>query len=208
MALVTRRYRKISTTDANAQAFVAPSAAVVAQYVNSIDLQVDDAVGGTTDSLDEYMDMLGYVYDPTAAGPLPSFFGLGHWTLDNNFGSSTSTLLNIGPANTSYQELIMPRNGYLLSATSYVTANAVPAGGLITYQPQKGAATTPIGSLSNIVGSSWTMDDVSFPWARVVNWTPGLYPILAGEKFAVRVTTNGNTGANNYVVNLEVGYSA
>lgn len=58
MAIIQRRYRKTTTNDAILQEFVSPTAAIVADYGNVIDIQVDD-VDGEGEALDEYMASIG-----------------------------------------------------------------------------------------------------------------------------------------------------
>lgn len=203
MAVVTRRYRNISSTDANLQEFVAPSAALVAQYVNAVDINVDNAVGGTTETLDEYMATLGYVFDAAAPASLTGLVGLENWWWNKLVNASAvNAVMNVGPA-TAYQEIIMPRAGYFLQATSY-SRLTIPAAGTVTFQIVKAA--TPTGVLAAVAGASWMMDLIN-PRGMVAPFTPGLYTFAANEKVGIWVTTNASTGSNDYSVTLEVVYA-
>jgi hypothetical protein len=69
MAIVTRRYYLVGPTVENLIRYVAPSAVIPATFATpTIDVQIDDAVAGTTATLDEYMAMLGYVFSAAAIG--------------------------------------------------------------------------------------------------------------------------------------------
>lgn len=202
MALVTRRYRRVSTTDARAQQFVAPSATVVTQLVNVIDLQVNDAVGGTTETLDEYMNTLGYVYDPAALSGMAGKVGIGSWIWWLTAGANVTIQMNLVSA--TYREIIMPRNGYLLAMTSYSSVD-IPSGGVVTFRPKKA---TPTGVLADMAGADWTMDSVTWPRARIFDYAPGAQTFLSGEKFGIEIATNASaTASSTYSVQMEVAYT-
>jgi hypothetical protein len=205
MAVVTRRYRWVSTTNPNAQRFVAPSAAVLVQYVNSVDVQVDNAVGGTTETLDEYMNTLGYVFDPTAPAGPSGLVGIGRWGMWINFGSGASQPMTL--VSSSYSELIMPRAGYLLAMSSY-TASNIPAGGACVFQPRKTSVpTTALGPGQNIVGADWAMNSGAFPRNRIMTYAPGAFPFAGGDKLGINLSTNPLAGGNTYSVQIEVVYT-
>lgn len=61
MAIVTRRYVEKGPSNNDLQRFVDPSASAVERFRSPImDVQCDDAVPGIVDTLDSYMDQLGY----------------------------------------------------------------------------------------------------------------------------------------------------
>lgn len=63
---VTRRYRNQAVSNADLAQVVSASAIIVANYANAVDVQIDPGVPGTTDTLDEFMLGIGYVFDAAA----------------------------------------------------------------------------------------------------------------------------------------------
>lgn len=198
MAVVTRRYRYITVTDANLQAYVAPSAAGVAQYVNSVDIQIDTAVVDNDTTLDQYMASLGYVYDPVVPASLATYAGLESWWWNRTAAAGFNSIMDIGPS-TAYQSIIMPRAGYFYAATSY--SRLTITAGVMTFQLKKGTAS---GATSDIVGATWTMDNVSFPRARTFVFPANTYTFAQGDKIEIGMVGGGTLApANDWSVTLE-----
>jgi hypothetical protein len=200
MAIVIRRYRWISADPQDLTSYVSPTAALVAQYVNAVDMQVDNVLPDAEATLDEYMNTLGYVFDPAAPPTLAGLTGLVNSWWGRTAGSLFTGILFVGPGS-SYSAIVMPRAGYFLQATSY-SRLTMPATGLATFQIAKAA--TSVGAPAPIVGTSWTMDGVGFPRSRLVPWTPGLFTFASGEKVEINLATNATAGSNDYSVTLEV----
>jgi hypothetical protein len=75
MAIVTRRYSFVGPSNGSLGDFVGALAAQSAIFpVEVVDINIDDAIDGATDGLDEYMALIGWVFDPFAVpgGPLAS----------------------------------------------------------------------------------------------------------------------------------------
>ena len=65
MALVIRRYAEVGPSNARLQTIVHPSAVVTQRFPQAAcDIQIDDAVPGILDTLDEFMARHGYVFSP------------------------------------------------------------------------------------------------------------------------------------------------
>lgn len=65
MAIVNRRYAEVGPTNARLQTIVHPSAVVTQRFPQAAcDIEIDDAVPGILDTLDEFMARHGYVYAP------------------------------------------------------------------------------------------------------------------------------------------------
>jgi hypothetical protein len=117
MATVTRRYRWVSSTDANLQKFADPSVIVLQEYVNAVDISIDDTIDGSTDALDQYMETLGYTWDQTAAAykgdsvnlePLPSFEML-------TIGAAMAATPMKPTGSVTFGSVIVPRPGAIFS---------------------------------------------------------------------------------------------
>ena len=67
MAIVTRRYAEAGPSNQRLQNVVSPTAVVTRRFPQAVcDVQIDDAVPGILDTLDEFMARQGYVYAPLA----------------------------------------------------------------------------------------------------------------------------------------------
>jgi len=75
MAVVVRRYKLVGPSNNDLDRYVGASAAQSALFpVEVVDISINDATAGAATALDEYMAMVGWVYDPAAVpgGPLAS----------------------------------------------------------------------------------------------------------------------------------------
>lgn len=76
MAIITRRYIRNQLDEGTIQISVSPTAAVLAVSPSHADIQVDDAVAGMAEGLDEYMKQLGFRFmEEGPATPLVAFYG-------------------------------------------------------------------------------------------------------------------------------------
>lgn len=68
MAIVTRKYLRVGTNDAQLTKSVASSAAVNTAFTNLVEIDIDDAVSGILVTLDQYMAERGFVFSPASTG--------------------------------------------------------------------------------------------------------------------------------------------
>ena len=67
MALIIRRYAEAGPSNLRLQNIVSSTALVVQRFPQAVcDVQIDDAVPGVVETLDEFMGRLGYVFAPQA----------------------------------------------------------------------------------------------------------------------------------------------
>ncbi|MDX1421546.1 MAG: hypothetical protein R3322_00310 [Kiloniellales bacterium] len=63
MAIVQRIYRRAGVSNQRLQIEVSPTASGVSTFTEGVVLQIDDAVSGAVDTLDQFMESVGFVLD-------------------------------------------------------------------------------------------------------------------------------------------------
>jgi hypothetical protein len=182
MALVTRRYRWVSSTDPRLQEFVAPSALVRFEYLNAVDIQVDNAVAGTESTLDEYMNTIGYVYDPTAPGytaidsmlePTPLFEIL-------NFSGQAANQIIKPCGSVTFSDFIAPRPGQLKGIMAQLL-NARTAG----------TATVNFTVNGVVIAGTAVVFDGTNPIINGTTFLPGTAPFNVRDRLGFVVSATG-----------------
>lgn len=126
MAIVIRRYAEAGPSNMRLQNIVSPTAAVVQRFPQAVcDVQIDDAVPGVVETLDEFMGRLGYVFVPQAPeSGNPRGYVRGFVT---SWTSVSSVTIGMGDCRSSDN-----LTDIVLAAPTVVDVTASGAGGLDT----------------------------------------------------------------------------
>ena len=124
MAVVIRRYAEAGPSNQRLQGVVSPTAVVVRRFPQAVcDVQIDDAVPGIVDTLDEFMARQGYVYAPLAPeSGNPRGYVRGFTTA---WASVSSAVITVGDCRSSDNDLDI-----VLAAPVVVDITGAGAGGL------------------------------------------------------------------------------
>ena len=183
MAIVVRRYAEAGPSNLRLQTIVSPSASVIQRFPQAAcDIQIDDAVPGVIDTLDEFMARLGYVFAPLVPeSGNPRGYVRGFVT---SWTSVSSVTIGMGDCRSSDN-----LTDIVLAAPTVVDITASGAGGL-----DAGAEAANTWYYAHVIADSTGVNPV-----RGMLSASALAPLLpSGYDRFRRVGSVRNTAASNF----------